>query len=181
MAIRYKWMINLSGNALPVYSEGYCGPSETQIGTITKNECFLNVNTTDTVNPWEGDGEPVFFLNSSHQMKDGFLADSVNNLVKFTNYASNGTSWVSVNTLERKVQYETATYDSEAKFKFTLPAGSRVWISSSGTAGEQYRNFIAVTHVQRGSEGTKEEFNGFVDLTYGNRWINVGSILLRKV
>ena len=98
----YGWMINLSGKSIPVYSVAGGGPSTTKIGNLTKNECF--VEGTFSANPWEGDDAPVFFLNSSHQMTFGLLADYENNLVDFTAYASNGTSWVSVNTLERKVQ-----------------------------------------------------------------------------
>lgn len=175
----YGWMINLSGKSIPVYSVGNGGPSTTQIGTITKNECFLD--GTASTNPWEGDGMAVRFLNKNHNMEFGLLADYEDNLVDFTDYASNGTSWVSVSTLERKVQYETATYNTEAKFQGTLPAGSRVWLTPNGTGGQNNPNFIAVTHIQHGSGGTKKAFNGFIDLIYNDRWVNVGSILLRKV
>lgn len=72
-------------------------------------------------------------------MTFGLLADYENNLVDFTDYASNG------------------------------------------TAGATHSNYIAVTSVQTAS-GKKYDFggNGFIDLTYGNRWVNVGNILLRK-
>lgn len=72
-------------------------------------------------------------------MTFGLLANYENNLVDFTDYASNG------------------------------------------TAGATHSNSIAVTSVQTAS-GKKYNFsgNGFIDLTYGNRWVNVGSILLRK-
>ncbi len=73
----------------------------------------------------EGDGAPVFFLNSSHQMTFGLLADYENNLVDFTAYASNGTSWVSVNTLKRKVQYATVAYYADGSKCCDLPAGSK--------------------------------------------------------
>ena len=37
----------------------------------------------------------------------GLIDENSNNLVDFSEYASNGTSWGAVNTLERKVQYDT--------------------------------------------------------------------------
>ena len=175
----YGWMINLSGKSIPVYSVGGGGPSTTKIGNLTKNECF--VDGTISENPWEGDGAPVVFLNSSHQMTFGLIADYENNLVDFTDYASNGTSWVSVNTLERKVQYATVAYYADGSKCCDLPVGSKVWFTSNGTAGATYPNYIAVTSVETAS-GKKYNFsgNGFIDLTYDNRWVNVGSILLRK-
>ena len=114
-------------------------------------------------------------------MTFGLLADYENNLVDFTDYASNGTSWVPVSTLERKVQYATVAYFADGSKRCDLPAGSKVWLASNGTAGATHSNYIAVTSVQTAS-GKKYDFdgNGFIDLTYGNRWINVGSILLRK-
>ena len=53
--------------------------------------------------------------------------------------------------------------------------------ASNGTVGATHPNYIAVTSVETAS-GKKYNFsgNGFIDLTYGNRWVNVGSILLRK-
>ena len=174
-----SWMINLSGKSIPVYSIKGGGPSTTKIGNLTKNECF--VDGTISANPWEGDGSPVIFLNSSHQMTFGLITDYENNLVDFTKYASNGSSWVSVTTLERKVTYATVAYYADGSKCCDLPAGSKVWLSSSGTAGDKNPNYIAVTKVQTAS-GKSYNFtgNGFVDLTNGNRWINVGSILLRK-
>lgn len=179
----YGWMINLSGESVPVYSAGNSGPSTTKIGNITKNECFVEGSISG--NPWEGDGMPVLFLNSSHSMTFGLLTDYKNNFVNFTDYASNGTSWTSADTLERKVQYATAAYYSNGKKCCDLPAGSRVWLTPNGTAGQTYPNYIAVTSVKTAS-GTTYDFsknseNGFVDLTYNNRWVNVGSILLRKI
>lgn len=175
----YGWMINLTGNSIPVYSVGSSGPSTSQIGNITKNECF--VDGTISANPWEGEGVPVVFLNSSHTMTFGLLTDYNSNLVDFTDYASNGTSWVSVNTLERKVQYDTVAYYANGQKCCDLPAGSKVWLTQNGTAGQSNPNYIAVTSVVTAS-GKEYNFsgNGFVDLTYNNRWINVGSILLRK-
>lgn len=176
----YGWMVNLSGESLPVYSVGGGGPSTTKIGNITKNECF--VDGTISQNPWEGDGMAVVILNSSHAMTFGLLASYKNNLVDFSRYASNGTSWVSVSTLERKVEYATAAYYGDGSKCCDLPAGSRVWLNQNGTAGQNNPNYIAVTSVQTAS-GKKYNFsgNGFVDLTYGGRWVNVGSILLRKI
>mgnify|MGYP003190281375 FL=1 len=133
------------------------GPSTTKIGNLTKNECF--VEGTFSANPWEGDDAPVFFLNSSHQMTFGLLADYENNLVDFTAYASNGTSWVSVNTLERKVQYATVAYYADGSKCCNLPAGSKVWLTSNGTAGATHSNYIAVTSVETAS-GKKYNFFG---------------------
>ena len=67
----YGWMINLTGNAIPVYSERNGGPYGSQIGKITRNECFIEGSFSE--NPWEGDGSPVFFLNSNHDIKFGLL------------------------------------------------------------------------------------------------------------
>lgn len=147
-------MINLTGNTSPVYSEKNGGPSTTTIGKLTKNECFIE--GTFSENPWEGDGNPVFFLNSNHNIKFGLIKNFPNTLVDFSAYASNGTSWIKTNSLERKVQYTTA--------------------------GETNPNYVAVSKVVT-STGKTYTFsgNGFVDLTYGGRWVNVGSILLRKV
>lgn len=175
------WKINLSGTNIPVYSLGFIGPATTQVGNVTRNECF--VESVESLNPYEGDGTPINFLNSSHTMTDGFLVNSYNNLVDFTAYASNGTSWVSVSTLERKVQYATVAYYSDGTKCCDLPAGSKVYLKSTGAAGTNNRNYIAVTKVITAS-GTPYTFSsgdGYVDLTYNNRWINVGSILLRKV
>lgn len=173
-----SWKVNLSGSALPIYSVSGSGPSTTQIGTLTKNECFVDGSISS--NPWEGDGAPVIFLNSSHVMTFGLLANYVNNLVDFTAYASNGTSWVAVNTLERKVAYATYAYDKSGKQVGAVPAGYRVWLTSSGTAGDSNHNYIAVSKITDSSGNVVLSGAEFIDLTYGNRWINVGSILLRK-
>lgn len=145
----YGWMINLTGASIPVYSVGNGGPSTTQIGNLTKNECF--VDGTISENPWEGDGMAVVFLNSSHAMTFGLIADYNSKLVDFTDYASNGTSWVSVNTLERKVQYATVAYYANGSKCCDLPAGSRVWLTQNGTAGQTHPNYIAVTSVETAS------------------------------
>lgn len=174
----YGWMINLSGKALPVYSTGGY-PLTNQIGTINNNECF--VDGTISENPWEGDGFSVLFLSSNHTMEFGIVTDDNVNIVDFTDYASNGTSWVPVNTLERKVQYDTAAYYADKSLCCSLPAGSKVWLTRNATAGEKYPNYVAVTSVQpAGKNKINFSGNGFIDLTYGNRWVTVGSILLRK-
>lgn len=175
----YGWMINLSGETIPVYSVGSSGPTTPQLGKLTKNECFVDGAISE--NPWEGDGQPVIFLNSSHEMVFGLLDEYSGSLVDFTDYASDGTSWVAVDTLERKVQYETAAYYADGSKCCSLPAGSQVWLTSNGTAGQTHPNYIAVTSVKTAAGKTYNfSGNGFVDLTYGNRWVNVGSILLRK-
>lgn len=176
-------MINLTGNNIPVYTEDGSGPILPQLGNITRNECFIEGVLSG--NPFEGEGCPVIFLNANHVFTFGLARneDCVggNGFVPFTAYASNGTAWVSVDTLERKVQYATKCYDRNGSFYCDLPAGSRVWLKSSGAAGDTQRNYIAVTSVETAS-GQRYDFNGhgYIDLTYNNRWINVGSILLRK-
>ena len=142
----YGWMINLSGKSLPVYAANGGAPSTTQIGNVTKNECF--VDGTISENPWEGDGIPVVFLNSIHIMTFGLITDYDCTLVDFTDYASNGTSWVPVSTLERKVQYDTVAYYADGSKRCDLPAGSKVWLTSNGTAGQTNPNYIAVTSVE---------------------------------
>lgn len=176
----HGWMINLTGEAIPVYSVGGGGPVMPQLGKITKNECFVDGAISE--NPWEGDGMAVIFLNSSHVMTFGLLDEFKGSLVDFTDYVSDGTSWVEVDTLERKVQYATRAYYADGGFCCSLAAGSRVWLTSNGTAGMENSNYIAVTSVET-AEGKTYNFsgNGFIDLTYGNRWVNVGNILLRKV
>lgn len=176
----YGWMINLTGNTIPVYSEKNGGPSTTTIGKLTKNECFIE--GTFSENPWEGDGNPVFFLNSNHNIKFGLIKNFPNTLVDFSAYASNGTSWIKTNSLERKVQYITVAYYGNGSKCCDLPAGSKVWLTKNATAGETNPNYVAVSKVVT-STGKTYTFsgNGFVDLTYGGRWVNVGSILLRKV
>ena len=112
----------------------------------------------------------------------GLIDENSNNLVDFSEYASNGTSWGAVNTLERKVQYDTVAYYADGSKCCDLSAGSLVWLTQNGTAGQTHPNYIAVTRVKT-TAGKEYNFsgNGFVDLTYDNRWVNVGSILLRKV
>lgn len=56
----YGWMVNLSGESLPVYSVAGGGPSKTKIGNITKNECF--VDGTFSENPWEATAWRFLFL-----------------------------------------------------------------------------------------------------------------------
>lgn len=177
---KYGWMINLTGSPIPVYSVGSSGPTLPHIGTLTRNECF--VDGTFSENPWEGEGTPVVFLNSNHELTFGLLDSYGDGLVDFTDYASNGTSWVPVTTKERKVQYATVAYYADGSKCCDLPAGSHVWLTPNGTSGTTHSNYIAVTKVETAS-GTSIEFcgNGFIDLTHNNRWVNVGSILLRKV
>lgn len=175
------WMINLTGNSIPVYSMLDNGAaSNTQIGNITKNECFTE-GTAFGAN-WEGVDFPVMFLNSNHVMTFGVIKNELKNLVDFADYASNGSNWIAANTLEREVKYETIAYYNTGDKYCTLPAGSRVWLTSNCTRGQKNPNYVAVTSVQpKGGEKFDFTSNGFIDLTYGGRWVNVGSILLRKV
>ena len=94
----------------------------------------------------------------------------------------NGTSQVPVSTLERKVQYATTAYYKNGSKCCDLPAGSKVWLTKNGTAGQSNPTYIAVTSVETAS-GERYDFdgNGFIDLAPNTRWVNVGSILLRKV
>lgn len=174
------WMVNLSGAKIPVYkmnSNGSC--SSTRIGYITPNECFVEGTVPGTA--WEGIDNPVVILNSSHAMTMGVYSGSYSNLVDFAKYASNGSSWVSVSTLKRKVQYATVAYYADGSKCCDLPAGSYVWLTNGCVRGSSNKNYCAVTKVQT-SSGKAYSFDGggFVDLTYGGRWVNVGSILLRK-
>lgn len=173
------WTINLTGKAISVYSVGNGGPSTTKIGTINNNECF--VDGSFSTNPWEGNGVPVVIVKSDHNTEFGLLPDGTYNFVSFADYASNGTSWVAVNTLERKVQYDTKAYDRYGGYKDDVPAGSRVWLDRDCTAGSDNPNYVAVTKVVTASN-EELDISGhvFIDLTCGDRWVTVGSILLRK-
>lgn len=176
------WMINLTGHSIPVYDSLSNGAVDknNQLGEITKNECFAEGSTFGA--GWEGVDMPVVILDANHQITFGVIDDYAGNLVDFSEYASNGTSWVSVNTLERKVQYATVAYYADGSKCCDLAAGSRVWLTSECTRGQTNPNYVAVTAVETAA-GKKYNFsgNGFIDLTYGNRWVNVGSILLRKI
>lgn len=174
------WMINL-GDAVTVYSmKGNGASTGNKIGKITKNECFAygaNIGAG-----WEGVDYPVWFLNAQHVGTIGVVPNDVYiDSVDFSKYASNGTSWVKVDTLERKVQYATNAYYSNGDWLCELLPGSRVWLTRNGTHGQENYHYIAVTKVQE-ANGDVHEFdgNGFIDLVAGN-WLNVGSILLRKV
>ncbi len=175
----YGWMVNLTGETIPVYASDGSGPSETQLGKLYAGECF--VDGTISENPWEGDGTPVVFLTSDHEMRFGLLEDYHRDFVDFSEYASNGTSWVAVDTLERLVKYATVAYYADGTKCCDLPAGSHVWLTHNCTAGQDNPNYIAVSKVETAA-GRVYEFtgNGFVDLTYNNRYVTVGKVLLRK-
>lgn len=175
------WMINLTGRTVPVYEmQGNGAASNTKVGQLTNNECFIDGTVFGAA--WEGVDYPVIFWNSSYQRTFGVVGDSDTNFVDFSEYASNGTSWIKVSTLERKVQYATVAYYADGSKLCNLSAGSKVWLTSNATRGQNNPNYVAVTAVQPAGEN-KITFsgNGFIDLMYGNRWVNVGSILLRKV
>lgn len=176
----HGWEINLSGADIPVYGGSKNWSQQgSKIGTITKNECF--VEGTEFNTGWEGWGSPVIFKNSSGVMTQGAIADNISNLKDFASYASNGTSWVSVSTLKRTVQFATRAYYADGSLLCDLPEGSSVWLTANCTRGQKNKNYIAVTAVQpKGKDKITFSGNGFIDLTYGNRWLNVGSILLRK-
>lgn len=175
------WMINLSGKKIPVYNStlnGSCGT--TKLGDILANECF--VQGTNPGTGWEGNDNPVIILDLNHAMTFGVYSGNYSNLVDFADYASNGTSWVAVNTLQRKVQYATRAYYANGDFCCDLAADSYVWLTENCTRGDSNMNYCAVTKVQTAA-GKVYNFsgNGFVDLTYGGRWVSVNNILLRKV
>lgn len=177
MAI-HGWMINLS-DEIPVYSMLFGGVAgSTQIGKILKNECF--VEGTNIGAGWEGENDPVYFLNPQYVMTYGAILNW-GNFVDFSAYASNGSSWEKVNTYERKVEYKTRAYYANGDFCCDLPTGSRVWLTQNCSRGDEKKNFVAVTDVETDT-GKKYHFqgNGFIDLTYDNRYVTVGSILLRK-
>lgn len=173
------WQINLTGKEIIVYDGSKLFTQKgNQCGKLTKNECFTEGTAFGA--GWEGVGSPVIFKNGSGIMTQGAVFDDFGTY-NFANYASNGTSWVAVNTLERKVEYTTRAYYADGTGDILLNAGSRVWLTQNCTRGQNNPNYVAVTKVKK-SDGTIIVFdgNGFVDLTYGNRWLNVGSILLRK-
>ncbi len=181
MALR-GWEINLSGAAIPVYGGNNNNwiQQGSQIGTITKNECFAEGTAFGA--GWKGWGNPVIFRNSAGKMTQGAIADNISNLKDFANYASNGTSWVSVSTLQRIVHSPTRAYYASGDLLCDLPIGSYVWLTQNCTRGQNNPNYVAVTAVQpKDHDKITFKGNGFVDLTYDNHWLNVGSILLRKV
>jgi hypothetical protein len=178
------WMINLSGTEIPVYKMGNAGScTSTKIGKITKRECFVEGTVPGTGG--EGNDIPAVILDANHKMQMGVapvsLASTFGQCVNFADYASNGTAWVKVSTRKRKVQYATRAYYADGSKCCDLPAGSYVWLTANCTRGQSNMNYCAVEKVQTAA-GKTYTFQGcgFIDLTYGGRWVNVGSILLRK-
>lgn len=175
----HGWQVNLTGKEIIVYDDSKNFMQKgNQCGKLTKNECFSEGSVVGA--PWEGDGSPVIFKNTSGNMIQGAVYDDYGNY-DFANYASNGTSWVAVNDLKRKVVYTTRAYYADGSGDILLEPGSYVWLTQNCTRGQKNPNYVAVTKVQK-ANGSTITFtgNGFVDLTFGNRWLNVGSILLRK-
>jgi hypothetical protein len=176
------WQINLSGKAVPIYSFNGSGKAtSTKIATITKNECFVEGTVPGT--GWEGVDNPAVVLDPNHNMVMGVYTDSYysNNFVNFADYASDGSTWAKVSTLKRKVKYATAAYYADGSLCCSLPAGSYVWLTNRCTRGETHMNYCAVTKVKTAAGKTYTfQGNGFVDLTYGGRWVSVSGILLRK-
>ncbi|WP_054740759.1 hypothetical protein [Cellulosilyticum ruminicola] len=174
------WQINLSGESIPVYSFNGAGTAtNTKIATITKNECFVEGTVPGT--GWEGNDIPAVVLDPNHKMVMGVYKKYYNNLVNFADYASNGTSWVKVSTRKRKVQYATTAYYADGSKCCDLPAGSTVVLTSSCTRGASHMSYCAVESVTTAAGKTyKFQGCGFIDLAPSGRWVNVGSILLRK-
>lgn len=174
------WGINLSGSSISIYG-GSAGWTQqgSKIGTLTANECFAEGSAFGSGSGWEGWGTPIYFKNSSGAFVQGAIG-STSGLQSFGEYASNGTSWNSVSTLKRLVKYATNAYHNNGDFCKALPANSYVWLTSSCTRGQKNPNYIAVTKIQPlGEAEFSFKDNGFVDLV-NDKWINVGSILLRK-
>ena len=172
------WGINLSGSSINIYG-GSAGWTQqgSKIGTLTTNECFTEGSAFGA--GWEGWGTPIYFKNSSGTFVQGAIG-STSGLQSFGEYASDGTSWSSVSTLKRLVKYATNAYYANGDFCKALPANSYVWLTSSCTRGQTHPNYVAVTKIQPvGESELSFQGNGFVDLING-RWLNVGSILLRK-
>ena len=174
----HGWEINLSDD-IPVYQMLNNGAvSNVEIGKILKNECFVHGGVIGAA--WEGIDLPVWVLAPNHVMTMGVVTqyDSVD----FADYASNSTSWEKVSTLERQVKYATVAYYADGEICCDLPAGSRVWLDPACTRGDENANYIAVSSVKTAA-GKTYNFagNGFIDLTYKGRWVNVNNILLRKV
>jgi len=174
------WQINLSGSAIPVFrmkDNGSC--STTKIGTIYNNECFAE-GTNPSVG-WEGVDNPVDFLDANHNMQFGVYSGSYRNLVDFADYASNGSTWERVTTGKRRVQYPTRAYYADGSKCCDLPAGSYVWLTRDCSSGRSNPNYCSVSKVQTAA-GKTYTFSGcgFIDLTYGGKFVNARSILLRK-
>lgn len=185
----YGWHINLSGNSIPVYEAGM-SPT-VQKGTITKNECFCEGSVRDTgFDGWDY-GEMVLYINTSHEMTPGMIDTRTSGIVFFGDYASNGTSWVKVNTLKRKVVNATVAYDKINNKIEDLPAGSYVWLSKDCSHGDSNLHYIQIDQFQKPGQSiynyaAQGKDYGFIDLTgkslTGNvkYWLNVGSIILRQ-
>lgn len=177
------WQVNLSGKKIPIYDYNGAGTAITskRLGYITNNECFVEGTVPGT--GWEGNDAPAVILDANHNMKMGVYTEDYwgCNFGDFAEYASNGSSWVKVSTRKRKVQYATRAYYADGSKCCDLPAGSYVWLTSNCTRGQSNMNYCAVEKVQTAA-GKTYTFQGcgFIDLTYGGRWVNVGSILLRK-
>lgn len=55
----HQWIVNLTGSSLPVYD---VLNNSVQLGQVYNNECCLDGIISS--NPYEGNGEPVVFVNS---------------------------------------------------------------------------------------------------------------------
>lgn len=173
------WQINLSGKAYPVYKmQGAGQASATKIATVTKNECFVEGTVPGT--GWEGVDCPVVVCDPNHNMVMGVTKEYIPEY-KLSDYASNGTSWVKVSTKVRKVVKPTVAYYASGEKCCDLPVGSKVTLGNNCTRGLNNKNFCAVTSVTTAAGKTYNfQDHGFIDLTYGGSWLNVGSILIRK-
>lgn len=172
------WGINLTGSSITIYDGDKNWVQQgSKVGTLTANECCAEGTAFGA--GWEGWGTPIYFRNSAGVFTLGAIQDS-SRLTSFSNYASNGSSWVSVSTLQRNVNKTTYAYYADGTGRKELPPGSLVWLTSNCTRGQNNPNYVAVTAVQpKGGNKLTYSGNGFVDLVNGN-WLNVSSILLRK-
>lgn len=170
------WCVNLSGAAITVYdSEG-----RNEEGKITNNECFISGNPGASTG-WDGWGQPVVFLNAAHTIVCGGVNGLPNNIGKFTEYASNGSSWVATSSLVRKVQYATNIYSNIGNFICSVPAGSYVSLDPESVCGQSNNKYISIKAYTINGNTTTVSPNAFIDLIPNdNSWISVKNILLRK-
>lgn len=171
-----NWYINLSGVTITVYdSEG-----KNEVGKITNNECFISGNPSASTG-WDGWGQPVVFLDAAHNLVCGGVAGLPNNIGKFTEYASNGSSWTATSSLVRKVQYATNIYSNKGAYICSVPAGSYVSLDSDNVCGQTNNNYISIKSYTINGNTTTASPNAFIDLIpNSNSWISVKNILLRK-
>lgn len=171
------YYINLSGSSIPVYDS----LGTTQIGAISNNECFI-YGVPGSSTGWEGFGFPVTFLDASHNMVSGGIANIPSNIGDFTKYASNGSSWASTSTMVRKVNVASSLYNPNGSLIGSIPAGSYVSLDPENVCGVSNNDYISIkSYTINGTTTSLGTSNAFIDLVpNSNNWISVHNIILRK-